>query len=172
MKSSDGKAREGFVYRRKTGSPYYWIGYGFGGRDYRESSKSTVKRDAINLLQTRLKEIEEGRFTPRGERITFEKLQEVALEKAREDGLRSIDRIEDAFLHLRAHFAGVPALWIPRRVPSYIAARRDKDKAKPATIRYELAILRRAFSVAVKRRLLAFRPDFDLRASATPGRIS
>jgi integrase len=166
------KAREGYVYQRKvkdkaTGkvtlaSPYWWVCYGFGGKTYRESSKSEVRKRAVDLLQKRLREIDEGRFTPKGERVTFETLKAVATEKAVEDGLRSLDRIEDAFLNLERHFKGLPALWIPRRVPKYIATRRDTEKASVATIRYELAVLRRAYTVAVKRRLLAFRPDFDL----------
>ena len=164
------KAREGYVYQRKmkdkeTGAvrvlPTWWLGFGFQGRDIRESSGSSVRSDAVKLLQKRLQEIREGRFGINAEQVTFEQLQAVAIEKAQEDELRSLDRIERAFVNLASRLKNVPALWIPQRVPSYITARR-KAGAKNATIKYELAILRRAFRVAVKRKLLPYRPDFDL----------
>lgn len=169
------KAREGYVYKRKDwrrkdgttvkASPYWWIAYGFMGRDIRESSKSTVRSDAVKLLQRRLREINEGKFSPDGERVTFEDLERVALQKARQDELRSLERIEYAFKSLRKHFAGTPALWIPRRVPSYIEACR-KAGTKNATIAYELGCLRRAYSIAAspEHRLLAYRPTFELPA--------
>lgn len=159
------KAREGYVYKRKSGSPYWWIAYGFMGRDIRESSKKTVRSEAVRLLQRRLREISEGKFTPDGERVTFEDLERVALQKADQDELRSAERIGYAFKSLRRHFAGTPALWIPRRVPRYIETRR-KEGAKNATIRYELTCLRRAFSIAAspEHRLLAYRPTFELPA--------
>lgn len=159
------KAREGYVYKRKSGSPYWWVAYGFMGRDIRESSKSTVRSDAVKLLQKRLGEIREGKFTPDGERVMFEDLERVALQKARQDELRSVERIGYAFKALRKRFAGTPALWIPQRVPRYIEARR-KEGAKNATVAYELGVLRRAFSIAAstEHRLLSYRPTFELPA--------
>jgi integrase len=168
------RAREGFIYRRKlkdkaTGKvtvlPTYWIGFGFMGRDIRESSKSAVRSDAVKLLQRRIQEINEGRYSPDSDRVRFEHLERIAIEKATQDELRSLTRIEYAFKRLREHFANTPALWIPRRIPQYIAARR-KAGAKNATIAYELGCLRRAYSIAAspEHRLMSYRPTFELPA--------
>jgi len=158
------KAREGYIYKR-TGTPYWWIAYGFMGKDNRESSKSTVRSDAVKLLQRRLQEIREGKYTADGDRVMFEDLERVALQKAHQDELRSAWRIEYAFKRLRKTFAGTPALWVARRVPAYIEERR-REGAKNATIKYELGCLRRAYAIATspEHRLIAYRPTFELPA--------
>ena len=69
------------VYRRK-GSKLWWISYSIGGRQYRESSGTTNKRLAQELLTKRKNEIFEGRFFPDKKRgdLTMAGLRDLWLE--------------------------------------------------------------------------------------------
>jgi integrase len=72
-------------------------------------------------------------------------------------GRRSTRRVRIAKDHLSRSFSGARAVEITApRLESYALGR----QAAPASVRYELAILRRAFSIAVKQGRLATRPAF------------
>src|SRR5690242_246686 len=70
----------GSVYKRPN-SPYWWIHYGFNGRVFRESSKSTLKGTAQTLLRRRLEELERrGKLIgPTIERTTYADLEKLLL---------------------------------------------------------------------------------------------
>src|SRR2546430_1410707 len=74
------------------------------------------------------------------------------------NGRRSIKRVDSALLHLRGFFtfARVPDI-TSDRIAAYVRERQAVNAA-PATIRYELACLRRAFSLAVRAGKAAHRP--------------
>jgi len=79
----------------------------------------------------------------RATRITFEDLQ-AGIDAAYErQGNRSLDRLRAAFVHLAEAFAG----WDARKIMTEALTRYADDRlktAKPATVRYELAVLRRS----------------------------
>jgi len=139
-----------------TGSVYprgavFWIRYSYRGRKMRESSGSDRRADAVKLLRRRLAEMGSGRLVgPDAERTTFEDLASMLLADYKLNGLRSAKRVEVALVHLRAFFtfARVPDM-TSDRIGAYIMSRQEAGAA-PATIRYELACLRRAFSLAVR----------------------
>jgi hypothetical protein len=59
----------GGVYKR---GPVYWIRYHHRGREYRESSRSTDRADALALLHQRLADLSQGKpGGPTEERVTF-----------------------------------------------------------------------------------------------------
>jgi integrase len=74
------------------------------------------------------------------------------------NGLRSVKRVETALVHLREFFAfaRVPDV-TSDRIAAYIRLRQEAEAA-PATIAYELACLKRAFSLAVRAGKAAHRP--------------
>jgi integrase len=73
---------------------------------------------------------------------------------------RSIRRMKLARRHLLEAFALDLALDVtPGRLEDYVTAQRREGSAL-ATIQYDLAILRRGYSLAMRRQLLPFRPAF------------
>ncbi len=141
-------------------SGVWWVQYSWRGKVYRESSRSTNQNDAVRLLRSRLGEIGRGKVIgPRAERVTFKDLATLLTDDYRLNGRRSLDRVEDALNRLREYFGNeCRALDLtPDRVGAYIRARQAKDAAN-ATIRCELAALKRAFTLAVKAEWLSHRP--------------
>lgn len=138
---------------KKTGekwtSPTWWIGYSFRGIKYRESSRSPKPQDAIRLLKKRLGEIGRGRFIgPEIERTTFDDLTKIITDEYEVNGRRSKARMLTSLAALRRSFGLTLARDITfDRLNSYISDRLSVGIA-PATIRNDLAILRRAFRLA------------------------
>jgi len=148
MRSLQRTAGTGGVYRRGT---VFWIRYSFRGRKIRESSHSAQRGEAVRLLKKRLAEMGTGRLVgPNADRTTADDLWTMLQDDYRLNGRRSIARVEVALVHLRAFFtfARVPDITADR-VASYIRMRQEANAA-PATIRYELACLRRAFNLALR----------------------
>ena len=148
----------GSVYQR---AGVYWIKYYAGGHPFRESTGLRDKagaKAAKDLLKKRLGEMGIGAFIgPAAEKVTFDELGALVSADYKANGRKSLWRAEMAMKRLAEHFAGMRALTIPARAGAYIAAR-QADKASAATIRYELSILRRGFTLAYQARLLPQRP--------------
>ncbi|MBA3319117.1 MAG: site-specific integrase [Gemmatimonadales bacterium] len=138
----------------------WWIDYHAEGKRYRESSKSRKKSDAIALLRLRMGEHGAGRFVGAdARRLTFEQLESGIIASYRLKDHRSLGRLRSAFNHLRDHFGGLKATAITSRLlEQYATARREE--AAPATVKYELALLRRAMTLAVRAGLMTSRPAF------------
>jgi integrase len=137
----------GVFQRGKT----FWIRYSYRGKKIRESSRSAQRSDAVKLLRRRLAEMGAGRLVgPDAERTTFEDLAVMLMDDYGLNSRRSAKRVEVALVHLRAFFtfARVPDI-TSDRIGAYIRSRQEANAA-PATIRYELACLRRAFTLAMR----------------------
>jgi integrase len=131
----------------------FWISYSIEGIRRRESSKSRKKSVAVALLNQRQGQTPEA-AAARAARITFEDLQTGLEADYKRRGNRSWDRARQAFLHLEEAFGG----WDARRISAEALLRYADERckvAKPATVKYELAVLRRS----MKGRLNP-RPDF------------
>lgn len=102
-----------------------------------------------------------GRFVgPAAERVTVSELLDLVRDDYRLRGRRSARRAEQACAHLADEFGGDAALDVTlTRLEAYVNARQQEDAAL-ATVQYELAILRRGYSLAMRRQLLPFRPPF------------
>src|SRR5258706_47656 len=137
------------IYRRGT---VWWICYSQGGHTYRESSRSSRKKVARDLLKKRLGEIGSGRLIgPNAEKVTLGDLGEMLFADYEARGLKSLVRMRQHIKHLAEYFGGhARALDITWDAATrYIAHRRQEvvdpltgDKvagAKPATIKGELA---------------------------------
>lgn len=149
---------QGRIYLRgKT----WWVAYSHRGRKYRESSGSTVRADALRLLRRRLGELGIGRFVgPSAERVTVADLLDLVTADYELNSRRSGRRLAHARRHLLDVFSLDLALDVtPGRLDQYVGHRRH-DGAALATVQYELSILRRGFTLALRRQLLAFCPAF------------
>jgi integrase len=155
----------------------WWIDYSLHGQRYRESAHTTVKREAQQLLRTKLTEREAGRVIGRPERVVFAEyrtgddgkeelvggLRALGERQYALDGRRSLTRLRQAFTHLEA-FLGrdARALEITAARLDRYAVERLAEGAARSTVNYELACLRRAFRLGIEKGLLASTPAIKL----------
>lgn len=143
----------GGVFQVK-GSRYWHISYQMTGPDgesksIRESSGELTKTAAANKLKDRLLAIAGGNFLgPRIEKITVNELYQDLLQDYRIKS-QSVDWAESVWdLHLKGVFSGVRAAHVGTiQITGYIE-KRIGEKAARSTVNRELALLRRAFSIA------------------------
>jgi len=149
----------GRVYRR---GKVWWVEYWHRGKQYRESGGSTDKGVALKVLKQRLGEMGQGRLPkPDAEKVTLGDLESILLDDYKVNERRSIERVKDSLVHLRDFFVRESrAVDITAdRLTAYRATRRDEG-ASPATARYELACLKRAFNLAIAAGRLVQKPTF------------
>src|SRR5207245_219232 len=133
-------------------SPTWWVEYWHRGRQFRESSQSTNRVVAVRLLHERFEEVaRHGRpVSVQAEKVAFEDLVPLLVTNYQINSRKSLDRAQDAITHLREFFGLDRAVEIqPDRIEQYIAKRQCED-AMPATMKYELAVLKRMFTLAVQ----------------------
>jgi integrase len=141
----------------------WWIAYSHKGVEYRESSESTSREKATDLLKTRLGEVASGRVVgPVAERLTLGDL----LDMVEADYTLNGHKSKPPLARLRQHFGDdaraldlthdtLMRYWRARRAE--VTCRSPKGAA-PATIRNELAVLGRAFTLAHRAGKLVQRP--------------
>jgi integrase len=142
----------GFLWLR---GRIWWLRYRVNGREHRESSGSTSRREAEKLLAKRQAELSVGILTaPDAKRVTFTDLAQMIRDDYRVRGRRSPRTLEGNLANLEAFFGDCRALAITSdRVTTYERERLDAGAAR-ASVNKELAALRRAFNLAVKARRL------------------
>ena len=126
---------------------------------YEESSGSGDRRKAEKLLARREAELGLGQFVaPDVKRTTLEDLGDILRDDYRVNGRRSLRRAETSLTHLLDHFGSARAVTVTAdRVATYIRERQD-SRAAPATIRNELAALKRMFTLGLRAGKVAHRP--------------
>ena len=142
----------------------WWIRYYRNGRRYEESSKSTTKRVAADLLKIREGDIAHGMPVRSGiSRFRFEDAARALIADYTANGRRSLDEAQR-----RIRIGLEP--WFRRQsmaeigtddVVAYAASRREGGVAN-ATINYELALLKRMFTLALRAGRLLHRPHIPL----------
>jgi integrase len=138
----------------------WWLDYSIRGKRYRESAKTTVRSEAVKLLRQRITEHGSGRYAPNAERVTLDQLMTGFRTDYALNDRRSLDRANSAFAHVVEHFGGETlALDLTPELLQTYAVERLLTAAK-ATVRYELACLKKAMTLAVKNGVLTTRPTF------------
>ncbi|BFU93439.1 MAG: hypothetical protein NTNFB02_01610 [Nitrospira sp.] len=148
----------GMVYQRtrkdpKTGDvtilPVWWIQYHWRGKRYRETSGSTNKKDAINLLKARFAEMGKGQLRgPDLEKTTFADLEGMIKDDYTVNQRRSARRLNTSLKPLRSAFDHARVCDITLdRLNRYVSNRLSEGIA-PATVKLELTHLHKAFSLA------------------------
>src|SRR5262245_30710869 len=153
--------------REKKHVAVWWVRYGCRrtcGRAecsgvHQESSHSDNRRVAERLLRKRLGEVGLGKLvTTDVERTSFEELSKMLVADYAANGRKSLRRAQISIAHLREAFGNSRAIAISTdRLNQYVADRL-MAKAKPATIRCELAALRRMFTLALQAGKVAVKP--------------
>lgn len=150
---------QGGVYRR---GEIYWIRYSHRGEKQRESSASTRRSDAVALLQRRLAETHNGRFAPAARVTTVAVILDLVVADYKAQGRRSLPRCELACKQVKEALGDTLARDLTYSdLNTYVAECRARGW-QPATYWYNLAILRRAYTLARKEGLLSTRPEFPV----------
>jgi integrase len=137
----------------------WWVRFKVDGKCYEESSESGDRRKAEKLLARREAELGLGHFVAINvKRTSVTDLAQMLRDDYRVNGRRSLRRVETSLTHLLDHFGGARAVTVTAdRVAVYIRERQVAGAA-PATIRNELAALKRMFTLGVRAGKVAQRP--------------
>lgn len=143
------RVSKGSIYRRPDGRTWF-VKLFIDGKRYRESTGSEDRDEALAFLSRRLDEARNGRFFAYGHRITFEEMHELLLEnyrfkRNRTDPSRHVRRLGEMFGGMRAEDI------TEERIREYGRKRLERDGMTPATLRRELAILKRMLRLASSR---------------------
>lgn len=173
----------GSVYKPKTRgkpSPFWWIKWYRDGRPFRESSGSSRKTDAQALLARRLGDVSRGApITPQFDRLTFDEAAADVVNDYKTNAKRSLDGLERRLRkHLQPYFAGRRMVsitasdaraYIAKRQGETVVVRKAKgegvEETRPVSngeINRELAILKRAFNLALQSGKLLHKPHVPM----------
>jgi integrase len=149
----------GRVYRR---GRLFWVAYFRNGTEIRESAKTEDEATAQKYLDKQREAAATPTFvSPQAKRLRFEALCDVLQREHARKGNRA--SISYRVKRLAETFAGDPALAITTdRIDRYAEARKKDAGARPGTINRELATLRAAFRLAVRKGLLPTMPVVTL----------
>jgi integrase len=148
----------GRVYKR---GRLYWVAYHRNGVEIRESAKTEDEATAQKFLDTQRAKAATPHFvSPQAKRLRFEELCDLLQREHARKGNRA--SISYRVKRLAETFAGDPALAITADRLDRYADARVAAGAKPATVNRELATLRAAFRLAVRKGLLPTMPVVTL----------
>lgn len=130
----------------------WWIRYYRAGKRHEESSRSAIKDDAKKLLAVREGDIAKGLpITAKVNQLRFDEAVHAVVRDYRINGRRSTDQVERRIrLHLQPFFGGRRMMTIDAGDAARFREQRQSDGASVAEINRELAILKRAFSIAAE----------------------
>ena len=139
----------GSIYQN--GSSVWWVKFYVRGLARRESSHSIDRKVAEKLLKRRLAEVETKTYIARTN-VKVDELIADLFAEYRQQGRKSIKTAEWRWKkHLEPFFRKLPADDLNTDLAQRYCAKREEEKASGASINRELAILKRAFHLAMKR---------------------
>ena len=161
---------DGRLFKYK-GSCYWWAAYEVKGREVRESTRERDDKKAARFLRKRVAEALRGDVIPEEARVTLGDLFEMLRLDYQVNERRSITTIPYHLRRLGEHFNDeTKALAITtERIQQYVLARK-REGAAGATINNELALLGRAFTLAIRARRLRVKP-FIPKVEPDPSRV-
>jgi integrase len=151
------------------GSNVLWIKYYWRGIAKRESTHSTDRKVAERLLKRRLAEVETKTFTP-SNNIRIDELYADMVAEYKREGRKSIKHLEMRWKnHLQPFFTRLRADHLNTDlVQRYSLKRKEEEGASGPTINRELAILKRACSLARENGKLRAVPVIHMYKESTP----
>ena len=140
---------KGCIFRRAR-SPHWFIKFWIDGKRYRESTETDDRESALAHLRRRLAEARSGRFVGRPDRVTFEEMHQMLLanyrfKRNRTDPSRHVRRLAESFRDMLGEEI------TEERIAEYSRKRMESDGMTPATLRRELAVLKRMLRLASPR---------------------
>jgi integrase len=139
----------GSIYRR-SGSPFWFIRFSVDGKSHCESTRTTDRDAAVAHLERRQREARSTGFRRFSDRPRFEDLCQVLIENYRFKRNRTCPKRH--LKRLATFFGGMLAQEIDEgQISAYSLMRMERDRMKPATVRRELALLKRMLRLASAR---------------------
>jgi len=130
----------------------WWMSFSYQGRQIRRSTETTDKKLAQRILDKVKGEIAEGKWFEKlpGEYRTFREMMDKYMLEHSIPNKVSHDRDKRSLLHLMPFFGELLISEItPMRINEYKVTRR-LEGATPATINRELALMKHAYSIAIR----------------------
>lgn len=158
---------DGRVYQNN-GSKNWWVQFYVRGKLHRESAKSPDRADAQRLLRKRLAQADQGAsVTPT--RLTLRRLTDIIITEYKVNGRATGRRMAYGLKHI-VDYLGEKTIALSVSTSSIrkFIDHRQAQGAANGTINRELAALKRAFSLAVKDKLIVSAPHFPMLPEATP----
>jgi integrase len=149
----------GRVYKRRRRDPKnreqwiesrcWWLEF-YHHRKIRKPTKTDDYQKAVRMLNRELELAAAGKILPlEAERMKFSDLTKMITRDYVRNERRSLSRAEDAIKHLTGFFGVTrPAEMDLSSIDQYVDYRKEIDKAANATVKYELAILKKGFGLA------------------------
>ena len=156
---------EGRVFKR---GRYWWVAYYFDGQEYRESSRSRNRKDAITLLRQRVGEVAAGvaphSIKPKrsGKRVVMMEDLFDLVEQSHRLNKRRSSANGLSVRRLRARFGGYSVRRCTSLAITQYMDAMQRAGRKPETINREIAVLRFAFRLGYRHDLVARVPAIKL----------
>ncbi|MHC4619729.1 MAG: tyrosine-type recombinase/integrase, partial [Planctomycetota bacterium] len=141
----------------------WWVAYSHRGKEHRESSGSRKEADAKRFLKKRLGEIHAQTFIgPSQERVKVSELLDGVIRDYKLNERKSLHTLEHNCKHLREAFGFDRAIDVTETRIERYKERRLSEAAAPASLNRELAVLRRAFNLGVKQKIVNRAPTIEM----------
>jgi integrase len=151
---------DGTIFKPK-GSRFYHYVYWVDGRRIHGSARTEDEAQARRVLARKRDAARRGDEVPHEDRVRLADLRDLLVKDYERKRNRSTPTMLSTFKHLTAFFGErAKAVRLGDRVDDYIAQRRAAGAAE-GSIRIELALLNRAFRLAVRKRRLSPRSRLD-----------
>jgi integrase len=149
---------DGRIFRYR-GSRFYWMAFCINGAEVRESTKETDEGKARRVLRRTIAEVLRGDVVPHESRVTIGDLCDMLTTDYQTNARRSLKTLPYSLRHLLDFFGSTAkaAAITADRIQRYIAAR-QAERASSSTINIELALLGRAFTLALRARRIRTKP--------------
>jgi integrase len=161
---ADGLSPEDALKKARKTCATWWVVFHINGRRIQENAHSTNRADAVRLLKKKTGDAALGLpVGPSLDKTTLDDLIAMVETDYAANSQRSGDRVKYAAAHLKAFFQGFRKARdiTTDRITAYRAHRLEAG-AKPSTVNYEMAILRRGFRLGVKAGKVGVRPEFSM----------
>jgi integrase len=161
---------DGRLYR-EPGSRFWWCAYHVNGKEVRQSTRETDERRAQRVLRRHLADVLRGDCIPHEHKVTLGDLVKMVETDYEVHQRRSRSTLPYPLAHLKAGLGEqTPALALTSdRLDQYILAR-QREAVSNTSIRIELALLSKAFTLAVRARKLRTKP-FIPKPEGDPSRV-
>jgi len=130
----------------------WWMYFTYRGKFIRKSTGTGNTKRAEKIHSKVVTEIEEGRWFDRlpGEKITFKEMMDKYMAEHSEPKKASAERDRSSLTHLLPYFKGYIISGITPSLINKYKTRRRGEEASPSTVNRELALMKHAFSLAIK----------------------
>jgi len=161
------KDRHGHLKKART----FWVQYhNLSGRRVREATEAKTAKEAEKILRERQERVAAGKPVQASfEAVTLADLYKMVVNDYAEKKRRSAKRVAQAWAHLKDFFGEeTKAVTITEvRVDQYKAHRRS-EQATTGTLRIELALVRRMYRLAAKKKVIPFDAAPSITLPAAP----